>query len=431
MIEVFFTLIAAIFSGILVGLLPGLPIWLGIFIVFPFLDSLSSLQIMIYWLGIAIGSQFFGSVSTLLLRIPGENSSLIYLKDTFSLSLQERLDLIRQTAWGSAFATLFAVLIVSILYFIGTDDSIIKWTNSSVKFSVYVLLIMMLILSADKKVWAIFLLIVGILLAEKTNQALPIWILQIDHLISHLTIFSATLALILIPEMIYYKNSFSSSEIKNLSYSKEHIKWGKIIPGSIIGCFSGLIPGMTATIGSISAYKFTNGTVKDKIISAESANNSAIITALLPFLIIGIPTTIDSIMVGNALNLKLLEIPSVFRDQVLFGISLGWVAIFIGLLFSLVFFYLSQRFLPLYIKFLDLMHGKLFLVYVAVTMFLIYFDVTTNTVNISAYLVMMVSLSIIGIWLKKTDINPLPLLLGLLLGDSILWTIYHMIAIYL
>jgi len=431
MIDLLLTLLISILSGAIIGLLPGMPIWLGIFAVFPFIDSLSAVQIMIYWLGIAIGSQFFGSVSTLLLRIPGENSSLIYLKDTFDLTLQQRLDLVRQTAWGSAFATLFSISIVSVLYFIGTDDSIIKWTSSSVKFSVYIFLISLLIFTADKKIWAFVLLLLGLMLSDKTNLSLPSWVLQINYTISHVTIFSSTLALVIIPEILNYKKSFVDKGEKIFNYTVESIKWNRIVPGSIIGCFSGLIPGMTATIGSITAYKLSKGSVGDRIISAESANNSAIITALLPFLIIGIPTTVDSIMVSNAFSLKLLEIPAVFRQEALFGISLGWVTIFIGLIFSTVFFYLSQRFLSLYVKFLELVHGKLLWAYACITGFLIYFDMSINPINISTYLIIMIVMTVVGVWLKKKDINPLPFLLGLLLGDSILWSTYHVVSIYL
>lgn len=431
MIEITLTLLISIILGVVIGLLPGMPIWLSVFIVFPFIDILSPLQILIYWLGVAIGSQFFGSVSTLLLRIPGENSSLIYLQDTFNLPIQQRLDLVRQTAWGSAVASLIGLTVVSVLYYLGSDQSIIFWTSSLVKFVVYSFLFVLLVWTSDKKLWAFALLMLGIILANKTNSALPVWLLQTNYEISHLTIFSATLALVIIPEILSFKKLDFSLEKNIIGYNNDPIKWKTIFSGSVIGCVSGLIPGMTATIGSVSAYKFYKGNISEKIIASESANNSAIITALLPLMILGIPTTVDSIMITNALNLKLLEIPMIFREETLLGISLGWTTLIFGIIFSIAFFYLSQRFLIFYIKLVEITHTKLLFVYFGIIAFLIYFDMTTNAINISTYFLLLVTLTIFGFFLKKKEINPLPFLLGLLLGDSILWTYYHVANIYL
>ena len=131
------------------------------------------------------------------------------------------------------------------------------------------------------------------------------------------------------------------------------------------------------------------------------------------------------------LNLKLLEIPMIFREETLLGISLGWTTLIFGIIFSIAFFYLSQRFLIFYIKLVEITHTKLLFVYFGIIAFLIYFDMTTNAINISTYFLLLVTLTIFGFFLKKKEINPLPFLLGLLLGDSILWTYYHVANIYL
>jgi putative tricarboxylic transport membrane protein len=430
MIELILTLLVSVVAGTVIGLLPGLPIWLGVFLIFPWLDLLSPAQIMMYWLGIAIGSQYFGSVSTLLLRVPGENSSLIYIKDTFDMDQQQRLDLVRQTAWGSAVATVISLCVVAILYSLGNGASMIEWTNSTVKFAVYSALIVLLIVTADHRRWAVMLLILGIVLADKTNQSLPTWILQINHDIAHITIFSAMIGLIVVPELIAYRTDESAQKERLSGYTPTPLQWWTMLRGTVIGCVSGLIPGMTATIGSISAYKFVPGTPTQRIIAAESANNSAIITALLPLLIIGIPITVDEIIVSNALTLKLLEMPAVFRETTVLGISLGWLTIGVGFVFAMVYFWLSQKFLPIYVKLVELLHTRLRWIYVIILGFLIYFDVTLNAVNILPYVILLLVITGLGIYLRRRSINPLPLLLGILLGDSMSWTTYHVISRY-
>lgn len=428
MIELLVTLLVSVVAGTVIGLLPGLPIWLGVFLIFPWLDLLNPAQIMMYWMGIAIGSQYFGSVSTLLLRVPGENSSLIYVRDTYSMSLQQRLDLVRQTAWGSAMATVISVAVVAVLYAVGSHDSIIAWTTSNVKAVIYLALILLLIITADHRGWAAGLLMMGIGLADKTNQALPVWILQINDAVSHVTIFSAMVALIVIPELLAYRTDRSVQKEKLVGSTDQPLQWWMMLKGTAVGCISGLIPGMTATIGSISAYRFLPGTPAQRIVAAESANNSAIITALLPLLIIGIPITVDEIIVANALTLKLLEMPGVFRAPAIGGMSLGWFTVSVAAIFAVIYFWLSQRFLPVYVRLVELLHTRLRVIYVVMLAWLIYFDVTLNAVNIWTYVIMLVAFSGLGWWLRQRAINPLPLLLGILLGDSMTWTAYHVIS---
>jgi len=132
--------------------------------------------------------------------------------------------------------------------------------------------------------------------------------------------------------------------------------------------------------------------------------------------------------VANALTLKLLEMPGVFRAPAISGMSLGWFTVAVAGIFAVIYFWLSQRFLPVYVRLVELLHTRLRVIYVAMLAWLIYFDVTLNAVNIWAYVIMLVAFSGLGWWLRQRAINPLPLLLGILLGDSMTWTAYHVIS---
>jgi TctA family transporter len=295
---------------------------------------------------------------------------------------------------------------------------------------VYLMLILLLITMTGHKIWAVTLLALGIVLSDKTNQALPTWMLQINNDISHLTIFSAMIALIVIPELLAYRSQDPAQREPLSGYSKQPLEWWTMTRASVIGCVSGLIPGMTATIGSMSAYRLLPGTAAQRIIAAESANNAAIITALLPLLIIGIPITVDEIIVANALTLKLLEMPAVFREPTATGLSLGWFTVTVAGMFAVIYFWLSQRFLPLYVHVVELLHTRLRVIYLLLLAWLIYFDITINAVNITSYVIMLLVFSVLGWWLRQRSITPLPLLLGILLGDSMTWTAYHVVSRY-
>jgi len=167
------TFVASVIVGCLIGLLPGLPIWVGPLLLIPFIDQLSLAQILIFWVGCSIGCQYFGSVAALLLKVPGEASSLIYLQDIDRLSWAERIETIRQTAWGSFVASIGALAVMLVVTWFD-PASIMSVGNFAVKFYIYVVMLATLIWFSEHRVWALMLFLIGVLLSEKTNQTLPV-----------------------------------------------------------------------------------------------------------------------------------------------------------------------------------------------------------------------------------------------------------------
>lgn len=430
MIELILVIVAAVIAGIVIGLLPGLPIWAGVFLLFPLLDHLPLWQIVIMWTGILIGSQFFGSVSALLLKIPGETSSLVYINDVRQLSLSDRLDLIRQTAWGSAIATAIGLIFVAVIFYTTSSLGVISFTQSWIRGLVYLLVIVLLIVNEQRRSVAAFLIALGIALADKTNFALPTWLLVANNITGHITVFSATLSLIILPQLLDF-NSYVYNKVDDLiTRVKEPLCWSAMIIGSVIGSLSGLLPGASATIASTAAYKLETRSTMERVIAAESANNSAVITSLLPFILFGIPITVDELIISNFFTLQLQELPTAFTLPVFENLRIPDIILLTGMVFGLVFWLLSQQFLPWYARFVQLLHTRLSLLYFGIIAVLIYIDIHTETVNLIQYIAFTVILSVIGIWLQRKKINPIPLLLALVLGDNIVWTFYHCVELY-
>ena len=98
MLELSFILLLGLMAGIIVGLLPGLPQYVGLLMLYPLIQYMSIEQIMVFWVSCQIGAQYFGSVAAILLKIPGEPSSIIFLEDIDKIKAPARYDLIRQTA---------------------------------------------------------------------------------------------------------------------------------------------------------------------------------------------------------------------------------------------------------------------------------------------------------------------------------------------
>jgi TctA family transporter len=116
-------ILAGIFVGIVTGLLPALPVYIGPFILYYFHNSLSLEYLLIFWLVVVSGSQFFGSVATITTKIPGEESALVYLKDLDYLTLDERRALLYQTAVGSLIAGIASTVFLYVaLQYVNLDN---------------------------------------------------------------------------------------------------------------------------------------------------------------------------------------------------------------------------------------------------------------------------------------------------------------------
>jgi len=410
--------------GVIVGLLPGLPIWIGPMFLLPFIDEVSMLQIMIFWVGCSVGGQYFGSVAALLLRVPGESSSLIYINDIGSMPWATRLELIRQTAWGSFVASIMA-LCVMLVVSINDPNLLLAMGTFEVKFAIYAAMVAVLVVLSDKPVWAFFLMALGIFLAEKTNYSYPAEFLVLQKWWDDLTILSVMLGFIVIPEWLRDRENLGRA-IENFDGpDRQPLQWKYMLKGGTVGSFLGLIPGPGATISAWSSYRVLKGTKFQKLIAAESANNSGIIVGMFPFLVFGIPFGLDQAAVDTLFEIKNIEVPRDFFSEVVNGIDHFKAMIALLFITSCFYLVLSQNFIRYYTRLVQLMHTRLWLVYVAIICSIIYVDISYNLVDLATYFFYLGLSVLIGLWMIRKSINPLPLVLGFVLGDQMSWAALH------
>lgn len=417
------TFVASVLVGCVVGLLPGLPIWVGPLLLIPFIDQLSLAQILIFWVGCSVGCQYFGSVAALLLKVPGEASSLIYLPDIDRLTWAERLETIRQTAWGSFLASVGALAVMlAVTWF--DSASIMAVGNFTTKFYIYVVMLATLIWFSEHRLWATVLFAVGLFLSEKTNQTLPVEWLIMQRNWDDLTPFTLLLGLIIIPEWIHPDASLKQTIDQFTGYLRKPLDWLTMAKAGVVGAVTGLIPGPAATISSMISYTTFGGSVSRRIVAAESANNSAIITGMFPFLVFGIPIGLDQIAVSYLLELKVISMPSSMFAA--FGSIRYYDLVLISIMaFSLVYLFLSQAFLNVYTNVIQQLHNRLWLVYVLIISGVVYIDITYTTVDLTRYFVLLFASTVVGVLMRLRKVSPLPLILGFMLGDQITWAVYH------
>ena len=426
MLELFLIISIGIISGALIGLLPGLPAYIGPLILFPFVSHLGVDQILAFWLATHIGSQYFGSVAAILLKIPGEASSLVYIKDLDRLTIAQRLDLIRQTAWGSTIGTLTALAVMLAVYYLGFANELLHLTSNNVKISLLLILMFVMCWTTDHKRLSFLLFFVGFFFAEKSNHELPTWIFTMQKYTTDMTLFGLILSFLIIPEFIRElgrSHAADSLKIQRITKSKLDLK--AIFKGTWIGSVIGLIPGPSHILGGIISYNsYKKEQVTKKIIGAESANNSATITSLLPFLYIGLPITLSEFLLNDLLQVKIFMIPGDFM-QSWHGINLIEFCFLIVLLSTLIYHFLAQNFLNFYERLMTLAYGKLKYIFIGLIGYLIFMDLKLNPVYIIPYFSLMIILTWIGWKMLNRGINSLPLIFGYILGDMLAWSMYH------
>ena len=437
MLEFSLVLLLGIIFGIMVGLLPGVPGYIGPLIMFPFVSILPVEHILTFWLATHIGSQYFGSVAAILLKIPGEVSSLVYVRDIGKLDMRQRLDLVRQTAWGSTMGNMFALAILLVVYYFGLSTGVVQLSGNNVKLFLLITLMVVMCWFTNHRVLSFMMFIMGVIFSEKTAGTLPTWVFKMQEYTTDMTLFGLILGMLIIPEFI--KEMFDEKREDPVDVNIKDIKRSKLdframFRGTWIGSLMGLIPGPSHILSGIVSYNsYKKDDTQKKIISAESANNSATISAIMPFLFIGFPITLSEFLLADLLQVKMFLMPMDFKNSwsVFGGLNLIEMSFLVMATSALVYHVLAQRFLGFYEKLLHLAYGRLKLIFVALICYLVYVDLTFNPVYLIPYLLTLAVLTWIGYKMLRNDINPMPLVFGYILGDMMTWSGYHFFKLHL
>lgn len=427
-------ILGGVLAGAMAGLLPGIGNTLIMILTFPFFLGVDNpLNIIIFYVACLSLSQYTGSVTSTVFSVPGEISSLpavkeghkLYRKGLGSLSLSG-------CALGSFFGSLLAVGFVLL---VGKSLQNFTFLYSSV-FQSYILVIVCLFMIFGKyNRWYVTTLIgalgygmamigPGGMVEEETLT------FGIESLLYGIPLFSVVVWLFVFPQILKYWDTQMEVDIK---ISKEqnlnpfmHIKLFfknslSFIRGSVIGFFLGLTPYLTTVISSNVSYavekwlRTRNKTYDEtgdyaSLVTAETANNAAALSSLLPLLIIGIPITSSEALLlelttANGFTFYVEEFYGLFVLVSMSLVLINLLGLFIAwpmAKFLYIFYYINIK--TIY---------KLVLVFcVFMTFYLGYIDhVMTYYVCISAIL------AVIGYLLR--NYNTMPLIFVFMMQDGL------------
>lgn len=319
--EIALNLLIGIVAGTISGLIPGVGNSVTMMMLFPYLITLSPVELIAFYIALVSTSQYIGSVVATVFAIPGESSSLPAVREGHALFLKGRgTNAISGAAIGSFFgSTLVVVLTLLLVPFL---DNFIYFFTTKVQAVVLALVILSLCFSHQQRVLtSIIFVAIGYMLGLIGCRILDGSCFGVEffgynptpNLRSGLPLISVVCALYVVPQIVKnweHKpviidniNNYlqTGNFFENLMVFVKSMKTA--FRSSMIGYVCGLFPGFSTTIASHTAYAverrieikketYSEGNY-NSLVAAETANNAAAFTTLIPLFVFGIPMALS------------------------------------------------------------------------------------------------------------------------------------------
>ena len=299
-------LLLGVALGAIAGLIPGVGVFTTLLLFYPIVYDFSIPDIFIFYIALVSTTQYIGSISATILAVPGESSSLPAVYEGHALFRKGLGGLaISGAALGSLFGALIVLVLVSAIspYF----SNISYFFNSFVQAIVISAVIILLLYTSNSSL--IILLFLGAFAwwLASIGCGLVDCYVPVDYvdLYTGLPTLSVVCAMYVFPQLLKTSDKANTKDFHQKPFSiLYHLLYycqniGSSIKGTVIGFFLGFTPGASMTLSSNTAYRLEvlnqkrKGTYKqgnyNALVSAETANNAATLSNLLPLFLLGIP----------------------------------------------------------------------------------------------------------------------------------------------
>jgi putative tricarboxylic transport membrane protein len=414
--------------GMLVGVLPGLGPAATIAILLPITFGIEPVTAIIMLAGIFYGAQYGGTITSVLLKLPGEASSVVTVFDGHALA--------RQGKAGTALG------IAAIGSFIGGTISIIALTFLAPlvagfaldfgppEYTALALLGILLVstVSTGSRLKALIAAVLGLLLATVGRDAFTggeRFTFGDLNLADGLDFVPIAMGLFGLGEILYnleerHTTVSPPAKVANVWPSRKDLRQssGAIGRGSLLGFVLGILPGGGATLASLAAYamekkrsktpeRFGQGAVEG-VAAPESANNAAATSSFIPLLTLGIPANGTMAVILGALLLQGVAVgPQLVTQEP----ELFWGVVNSMYIGNILLLIMSIPLVGVFVKILRVRPAILAPITVLITLIGVY------TVNNSVFdIVLVIAFGALGYLMKKLGFDPGPLVLAFVLG---------------
>jgi putative tricarboxylic transport membrane protein len=417
--------------GTIIGVLPGIGPLTTMALILPVTFWLSPVGALIMLAGVFYGAQYGGSTTAILVKIPGETSSVVTVLDGHAMAQRGRAGpALAIAAIGSLFAGSVVTLLIAVA---GPPLAAIALLFQSADYvSVMLLgLVSAVVLAHGSVLKAVGMIVLGVLfglIGTDVTTGEYRMTMGLDVLFDGVGFVPLSMGLFGLAEIAVNLESTSATDLQAKAVTglwptlaDLRQSFGAMVRGTAVGTVFGILPGGGPTIAAFSAYslekkvsrspeRFGKGAIEG-VAAPESANNAAAQACFIPMLSLGIPpNALMALMIGAMMIHGITPGPEIISKQP----ALFWGLIASMWIGNLMLVILNLPLIGIWVKLLQVPYSYLF------PSILVLCCIGTFTLNSSPGDVMvMTAFGVIGYAMRKLDCEPAPLLLGLVLGPML------------
>ncbi len=417
--------------GTLVGVLPGLGPGATVAMLLPIVFHAPPIPSFIMLSGVCYGAQYGGSTTSILLNIPGETASVVTCLDGYQMALQGRAGAaLGMAAFGSFIGG--TVGIIGLMFFAPPLAQYALSFGPPEYASLAVMsLTMVTYLTKGSLVRGMMMACMGIIISTVgmdpiTSRSRFTFGFQalldgFDIVFVAMGLFGMSEVLINLDQSL--KPEILKTKIKNLFPTKQDWRDSAkpIARGTLIGFFTGIIPGLGVSVSTFLSYalerklskhpeKFGNGAIEG-VAGPETANNAGSSGTFIPLLSLGIPTNPSTaILLGALMILGLQPGPLLIKSNP----DLFWAAIASMYIGNVMLVVLNLPLIGLWVQIIRIPYAilaPLIVIFCEIGAYSVQNDVTG--------LLVMNLFGVVGYLMKRFDFAGAPLILGLVLGPML------------
>ena len=417
--------------GTLIGVLPGLGPTATVAMLLPVTFFLPPTGALIMLAGIFYGAQYGGSTTAILVKLPGESSSVVTCLDGYAMAQQGRAGAaLAIAALGSLFAGLVTAVVIAVA---GPPLAQIAVLFGPAEYvGLFILgLVGAVVLASGSLPKAIAMILLGLLLGcvgTDMTTGEKRFTFGLVTLYDGLGFVPLAMGMFGLAEVIASLEdaagtSRMTAAITRLWPTREEFRqaWPAASRGTVLGILLGILPGSGATLASFASYalekkisrqpeKFGTGMVQG-LAGPESANNAAAQACFIPMLSLGVPpNAIMALMIGAMMIQGIQPGPLVITSQP----ELFWgmiASMFIG---NVMLVLLNLPLIGVWVRLLRVPYLVLF------PIILVFCAIGTYSLNNSVFEVgLMAGFGVLGYVLRKLGCEMAPLMLGFVVGPML------------
>jgi putative tricarboxylic transport membrane protein len=414
--------------GMLVGVLPGLGPAASIAVLLPITYNIEPTSAIIMLAGIFYGAQYGGTITSVLLRLPGEASSVVTAIDGHEMAKQGRAGAaLGISAIGSFIAGTVSIVALTLVAPLVAGFAL---DFGPAEYTMLALLGILLVsaLGTGSVPKSLLMATLGLLLATIGQDPLlgtARLTFGSDELLDGIDFVIVAMGLFGVGEILYNLESLRRKSappvaVDTVYPTRKELREssGAISRGSVLGFLLGILPGGGAVMSSMVSYavekkvtkqpeKFGKGAIQG-VAGPESANNSAATSSFIPLLSLGIPANATMAIMFGALMLQgITPGPLLVREKP----DLFWGVVNSMYVGNLLLLAMSLPLIGIFVRILRIRPAILASVTMLITMIGVY------TVRMSVFdMFLMLGLGVAGYLMKKVGFEPGPLVLAFVLG---------------